>query len=66
MLNAQVLPLVSVIICQQRAPFVTKNDIANNQWFYSDLDEMSHVAGTEPILIDVASGKYIDLNLFFW
>ncbi len=36
---------------------MAKNDVARNQWFYCDFDEMSEVTGTEPILIDVAAGK---------
>ncbi|XP_072015921.1 surfeit locus protein 1-like [Amphiura filiformis] len=48
--------LVGVVkMTEKRAPFMAKNDVARNQWFYCDFDEMSQVTGAEPILIDVAA-----------
>ena len=41
----------------QRMPFAPKNDAANNHWNYKDIDGMSQVAGTEPILVDADSSE---------
>ena len=36
-----------------------KNDIENNMWHYKDLEQMSSIAATEPILVDAdASEKH--------
>ncbi|XP_062515731.1 surfeit locus protein 1-like [Corticium candelabrum] len=37
---------------ENRPIFMPKNDIENNMWHYKDLEQMSSIAATEPILVD--------------
>ncbi|XP_067397969.1 surfeit locus protein 1 [Emydura macquarii macquarii] len=47
------IDLVGVVrLSETRKPFVPKNNIEKNQWYYRDLEAMARVTGTEPIFID--------------
>jgi cytochrome oxidase assembly protein ShyY1 len=47
--------------------FLPKNEIENNQWYWIDIDTMSKLANTEPILIEMTTSqkdmkKYLNLK----
>jgi surfeit locus 1 family protein len=42
---------------EKRPVFMPKNNIENNFWYYKDLDQMSSLAGTEPILVDADASE---------
>ncbi|XP_046387790.1 surfeit locus protein 1 [Ischnura elegans] len=44
---------------EQRGPFMPRNNLRSNSWFYRNLDEMSHVTGSDPIYIDAKSSSTV-------
>ncbi|PIK41010.1 putative surfeit locus protein 1 [Apostichopus japonicus] len=47
------LDLTGVVrLTEPRAPFMPQNDEVKNRWHYRDLEAMSKVTGTEPVMVD--------------
>ena len=43
-------------------PFTPRNDADINHWNYKDVEGMSQVAGTDPILVDADASKHVSIH----
>ena len=53
------LTLLSLSSLPQRLPFAPRNNADDSHWNCKDIDRMSQVAGTEPILVDADASKHL-------
>ena len=57
--TGQVQMVAFIRLGQKRPQFVPKNDVEKNHWHYCDLDQMSMVAQTLPIMVDADAGSTV-------
>lgn len=55
--SVEILGSLSLSVSCQRLPFAPRNDADSNHWNHKDIDGMSQVAGTDPILVDADASE---------